>query len=102
MNQLDIMSKITIGAVSTIILIIIGLGLFYTITKYNEARCEEMRKLVNDHLLAYNQSAEYFDYRANRLNGQFDLPGDLLAWENLLVNEKARLEYEIINLEDQC
>lgn len=99
---MDIMSKIAIGAVSTIVIIIIGLGIFYINSNENEAKCDEMRKLVNDHLLAHNQSADYYDYRVNRLHGHFDLPGDLLAWENLLVNDRTQLEYELANLEDSC
>jgi hypothetical protein len=61
-----------------------------------------MRKSVNGHFLAHNQSADYYDYRVNRLHGHFDLQGDLVAWENFLVNDRAQLNYEIAILEDQC
>jgi hypothetical protein len=99
---MDLISKIAVGAGSTLVIIIIVLGVYYTVSNENEARCEEMRKLVIDHTLAHNQSADYYDYRVNRLHGQFDLPGDLLAWENFLVNDRARLKYETANLEDNC
>ena len=96
------MSKIAIGAAGTIVIIIIGLGFYYIASNENEAKCEEMRKSVNEHLIAHNQSADYYDYRVNRLHGHFDLAGDLLAWNNLLVNDLAQLNYEIAQLEDQC
>jgi hypothetical protein len=99
---MDIMSKIAIGAGGTIVIIIIGLGFYYIASNENEARCEEMRKSVNEHLVAHNQSDDYYDYRVNRLRGHFDLPGDLLAWNNLLVNDRAQLNHEIANLENQC
>ena len=99
---MDIMSKIAIGAAGAIAIIIIGLGFYYIASNEHEARCEEMRKSVNEHLIAHNQSADYYDYRLNRLRGHFDLPGDLLAWNNLLVNDRAQLNYEIANLENQC
>jgi hypothetical protein len=99
---MDIMSKIAIGAGGSIVIIIIGLAFYYIGINEKEARCEEMRNSVNEHLLTYNHSADHYDYRVNRLNGHFDLPGDLLAWENLLVNDRAQLDYEIANLEAQC
>lgn len=99
---MDIMSKIAIGAAGTIAIVIIGLSFYYIASNENESRCEEMRKSVNEHIMAHNQSADYYDYRVNRLDGHFDLPGDLLAWNNLLVNDRAQLNYEIAQLEDQC
>ena len=99
---MDIMSKIAFGAAGTIAIIVIGLGFYYIASNENEARCEEMRNSFNEQLAAHNQSADYYDYRVNRLLGHFDLPGDLLAWNNLLVNDRAQLNYEIANLEDQC
>jgi hypothetical protein len=101
-KSMDIISKIAIGAGGTIVIIIVGLGFYHIASNENEARCEEMRKSVNEHIIAYNQSADYYDYRVNRLRGHFDLPGDLLAWNNLLVNDRTLLNYEIANLEDQC
>jgi hypothetical protein len=101
-KSMDVMSKIAIGAGGTIAIIIIGLGFYYITSNENEARCEEMRKSVNEHLIAHNQSVADYDYRVNRLHGHFDLPGDLLAWNNFLVNDWAQLNYEIANLEDSC
>lgn len=99
---MEIMSKIAIGAGGAIVILIVSLGIYYIASNESEARCEEMRDALNEHQLAYNQSADYYDYRVNRLHGYFDLPGDLLAWENHLVNERAQLIHEIANLEVQC
>jgi hypothetical protein len=88
---MDVISKIAIGAAGAIVIIVVGLGFYSIASSENEAKCEEMRKSVNEHFLAHNQSADYYDYRVNRLHGHFDLQGELMAWKNLLLNNQAYL-----------
>jgi hypothetical protein len=68
----------------------------------NTVECEKMNKNLYDQQLAFNQSAEHYRYRANTLEGEFDLPGDLAAWRNHLLNELNRIQHNINVLEDKC
>jgi hypothetical protein len=54
------------------------------------------------HRLAFNESAELYRYRANDLGGQYDLPGDILAWRNHLLNEYTQIQDESETFENKC
>jgi hypothetical protein len=97
---MDIMFKIAIGAAGVIVAIL-GLG-FYNLLNDNSAVCEDLDNDIYDQELALRQSAEYYRYSAHALNGQFDLPGDLAAWRNHLLNEYNLLQHKINEFEDQC
>lgn len=103
---MDIMVKIVIVALSIIIVVALGVGFFnafYDNSSYDiGAECQEMKRNLFKHELAFNQSAAHYRYRADALEGQLDLPGDLAAWRNHLVNEYNKLQHETNNLEDMC
>jgi hypothetical protein len=82
---------------------IIGLTIFYHYSYIqNVTKCRELEQTFNEHRLAYNQSLEYYDYRSNRLDGKFDLVGDLIAWQNYIINDGNDLKHELITFEAQC
>ena len=95
-----VMLKIAIVA-SLIIVAVLGVG-FYNISIDNSVECGKLDNDLYRQRLAFNESAEHYRYRANNLEGQYDLPGDLLAWKNHLLNEYTQIQYEIKNLEAMC
>jgi hypothetical protein len=97
---MDVILKITIGA-SGIIIAILFVG-FYYISVDNSAECAKLDNDLYRHVLAYNESAELYRYRANDLEGRYDLPGDILAWRNHLLNEFAEIQHETKILENEC
>ena len=97
---MNIMFKIAIGA-SCIIVVVLSVG-FYNLSIDNSIECAKMDNDLYQHRLAFNQSAENYRYRTNNLDGQYDLPGDLLAWKNHLLNEYTQVQYEMENLEAKC
>ena len=97
---MDILFMIAIVALG-IIIAVVGVGIF-NVFNDNTIECEEMNKNIYEAELALNQSAEHYRYRASALAGQFDLPGDLLAWKNNILNDFNQLRYEHENFDANC
>jgi hypothetical protein len=97
---MDIMLKIALGAVG-VVAVILSLG-FVNILTDNSAECEKMNRSHYEHELAFNQSAQHYRYRVNTLEGELDLPGDLAAWRNHLLNKYSQLQHENTILENKC
>jgi hypothetical protein len=97
---MDVILKIALVA-SGIIIAILFVG-FYNISIDNSVECAKLNNDLYQHVLAYNESADHYRYRANDLEGQYDLPGDILAWRNHLLNEYAQIQHEISTLENKC
>ena len=97
---MDIMLKIAIVA-SGLIVAILSVS-FYNMSIDDSVECAKMDNDLYLHSLAFNESAENYRYRANNLQGQFDLPGDLLAWKNHLLNEYTQIQDESKTLENKC
>jgi hypothetical protein len=97
---MDILLKIAIAA-SGVIIAVLSVG-FYNLSVDKSIECARMDSDLYQHELAFNQSAEQYRYRANDLMGEYDLPGDLLAWKNHLLNDYTQLQYDIKNFEGKC
>jgi hypothetical protein len=97
---MDLILIIAIGA-AVVLTTILLIG-FYNISIDNSVECARMNNELYQHRLAFNESAELYRYRANDLEGQYDLPGDILAWKNHLLNEYAKIQHEIKILENSC
>src|SRR5688500_16264803 len=97
---MDVILKIAGGA-SGVIVAILFVG-FYNISIDKWVECARRDNDLYQHILAYNESAELYRYRADDLGGQYDLRGDILAWRNHLLNEYAQIQHEIKTLENSC
>jgi hypothetical protein len=89
----------TAAAVIITIILIVG---FYNISIDNSVECANLDSDLYRQLLYYNESAKQYRYRANDLDGQYDLPGDILAWRNYLLNERAQIQHGISILKNKC
>ena len=97
---MNIKLKIALGAI-VIIIVSLSIG-FFSFPADDYAECEEMNRSLYEQELAFNQSAEHYRYRTENLDGEFDLPGDLAAWRNHLLNENNQIQHEINNMEHRC
>jgi hypothetical protein len=97
---MDVILIVAIPA-AVIITIILVIG-FYNISIDNSVECANLDSDLHLQVVSYNESAKQYLYHANDLDGQYDLPGDILAWRNHLINERAQIQHGISVLEDKC
>ena len=100
--QMHTMSIISIAAIF-VIAIIIGISVIYNyFNRETNEMCQKLQSTFTDHQISFNQSQDFFDYRADRLDGTFDLRGDLIGWQNQLINDEKSLEHELTILQGKC
>jgi hypothetical protein len=92
---------LTALAASGLIIAILSVG-FYNLSIDKSLECAQIDRDLHQRGVAFNQSADDYQYRVNNLAGQYDLQGDLLAWRNHLANGYAQLQYDINNFEEKC
>jgi hypothetical protein len=93
------MSIIAIAAIGLIAAIASAAIYYYYLSIEIYDKCQQMEQAFNEHQMAHNHILKYYDYRANRLDGKFDLVGDLIGWQNYLINDQNILEHELLELQ---
>lgn len=98
MHHLRVLVTLGLVIIIPIVSIIMYLEWSRTNVTSNANKCTELTRVLEEHLINYNQSVDNYNYHVQALKGDFDLIGDLAVWYNQLENQQRYIEDELANL----